>query len=155
MDLRIGFEPVGVRQIVALAKKFTGVLPKLGIVPFVVQDFHTNRYDYGTPFGTVPMTKVGDDGGIWRFPEGAVVTEVRLICGAGATADMYVEETDGSSSVLIVSATPGVAHRYVMAPEGLPVLPSQQLRILENGIGVPVGVDKSIIVYAVKRGRMP
>jgi hypothetical protein len=155
MNVCVGFEPIGVRQIVAAAKKFTGVLPLVGAVPFVIQDFHANRYDYGTPDGTIPMTKVGDDGGIFRFPEGAIVTEVRSICGAGATLDMYVEEQDGSSSVSIVTATPGAAHRYVMSPEGLPVLPSQQLRILENGIGVPVGVDKSIIVYVVKRGRMP
>jgi len=155
MNASIGFEPVGIRQIIALAKQFTGILPVVGAVPFVIQDFNQNRYDYGTPDGTVPMTKVGDDGGIWRFPEGAVVTEVRMICGAASVISMYVEENDGTSSVLIGSGIAGVANRYVMAPEGLPVLPSQQLRILETVKGIPVGVDKSIIVYAVKRGRMP
>lgn len=156
-DVRVGFEPIGVRQIIAATTKIGGVLPYVGAPPvaFEIQDFFKNRYDYGTPDGTVPMTKVADDGGVFIFPEGAVVTEVRLICGAASTIDMYVEEQDGTSSVSIVTATPGDASRYVMSPEGLPVLPSQQLRILENVQGVPVGVDKSIIVYVVKRGRMP
>ena len=154
MELSVGFEPIGIRQIIALANQYTGVLPKLGLVPFVIQSFDDNRYDYGTPFGTVPMTKVGDNGGIFRFPSGAVVTEVRMICGAGSVISMYVEELDGSSSVVIGTGIAGVANRYVMAPEGLPVLPSQQLRILETVSGAPA-VDKSIIVYAVKRGRMP
>ena len=158
-DVRVGFEPIGVRQIIALATKIGGVLPTktIGGVPtlFDIQDFSKNRYDYGTPAGIAPPTKVADDGGIFRFPEGAVVTEVRLICGAASTVNMFVEETDGSSSVSIVAATAAAANRYVMSPEGLPVLPSQQLRIEEAVKGVPVGVDKSIIVYVVKRGRMP
>lgn len=157
-DVRVGFEPIGVRQIIAAATKIGGVLPTktIGVpVLFDIQDFSKNRYDYGTPAGITPPTKVADDGGIFRFPEGAVVTEVRMICGVGSTINMYVEETDGSSSVLIVSATASSAHRYVMSPEGLPVLPSQQLRIEEQVKGVPAAGDKSLIVYVVKRGRMP
>jgi len=157
-DVRVGFEPIGVRQIIAAATKIGGVLPTktIGVpVLFDIQDFSKNRYDYGTPAGIAPPTKVADDGGIFRFPEGAVVTEVRLICGAGSTVNMFVEETDGTSTVSIVAATAAAANRYVMSPEGLPVLPSQQLRIEEAVKGVPGAGDKSIIVYCVKRGRMP
>jgi hypothetical protein len=155
MELSIGFEPIAVRQQIALAKQFTGVAPLLGALKFVLQSFSLNRYDYGTPDGTVPMTKVGDDGGIFTFPTGAVVTEVRMTCGAGSVISMYVEELDGSSPIEIGTGIVGVANRYVMSPEGLPVLPSQRLRILETVKGVPAAGNKSLSVYAVKRGRMP
>ena len=157
MDISIGFEPVGVRQQIGAGDQFLGALPHLNgppIVDFVIQDFNANRYDYGTPEGTVPMTKIGNDGGIFRFPGTAVVTEFRAICGAGSLLSVYVEERDGSSSVLVAAGLSGVANRHVMAPEGLPVLPSQQLRILETVSGAPA-VPKSLAVYLVKRGRMP
>lgn len=157
MDISVGFEPVAVRQQVALAGQFNGAVPHLNgppVVNFVIQDYNANRYDYGTPEGTVPMTKIGDDGGLFIFPTVAVVTEIRAVCGVGSVISIYVEERDGSSSVLVDSGLSGVAARHVMVPEGLPVLPSQQLRILETVSGVPVLVDKSIAVYVVKRGRL-
>ena len=156
MELCIGFEPVGIRQTIDHAAHFNGVLPILGADAFDIADYSLNRYDYGAYLGAPAVLEtVGDDGGIFRFPTGAVITEVRMVCGVGSTMDIYVEELDGSSSVLVVTATPSVAHRYIMSPEGLPVLPSQQLRLAEVGLGAPLVVNKSITVYAVKRGRMP
>jgi len=156
MDISVGFEPVGVRQQVGAGDQFLGALPHLNgppVVDFIVQDYNANRFDYGTPQGTVPMTKVGNDGGIFRFPTVAVVTEIRAVCGAGSVLSVYVEEQDGTSSVLVAAGLSGVADRHVMVPEGLPVLPSQQLRILETVSGVPA-VAKSLAVYVVKRGRL-
>jgi hypothetical protein len=158
MELAVGFEPIAVRQQVLGANQITGILPQLvgpPIVYFDIQAFYKNRYDVGSPAGFLPPTLVADDGGIFRFPTGAVITEVRAICGAGSVLSIYIEEDDGSSSVLVGSGLSGVANRHVMVPEGLPVLPSQQLRILETVSGAPVGVDKSLAVYVVKRGRMP
>lgn len=157
-ELAVGFEPIAVRQQVLGANQILGALPHLNgppVVDFDIQAFYKNRYDFGSPAGFLPPTLIADDGGIFRFPTGAVVTELRAICGAGSVLDIYIEEDDGSSSVLVATGLSGVADRHVMAPEGLPVLPSQQLRILETASGVPVGVDKSLIVYVVKRGRMP
>lgn len=156
-DICVGFEPIGIRQQIGAGDQFLGALPHLNgppVVDFVIQDYSANRYDYGTPEGTVPMTKIGNDGGIFRFPEVTVVTEIRAICGAGSVLSIYVEERDGSSAVLVASGLSGVADRHVMAPEGLPVLPSQQIRILETVSGGPA-IPKSLAVYVVKRGRMP
>jgi hypothetical protein len=156
MELCIGFEPTAVRQTIDHASHYNGVLPKLGADTFDIADFTANRYDYGAYLGVPPVLEtIGDDGGVFRFPAGAVITEVRMVCGAGSTMDIFVEETDGTSSVQVVAATASVANRYVMIPEGLPVLPSQQLRFAEVGLGAPPAVHKSITVYAVKRGRMP
>lgn len=155
MDISIGFEPVAVRQQIVAGNQFLGALPHLNgppVVNFVVQDFILGRYDYGTPDGTVPMTKVGDDGGIFRFPVNTTILEARFVCGAASLIDIYAEEQDGSSAVLVATGLSGVAGRYVFTPEGLIILESQQLRILETVSG-GLMTPKSISVYAVKKGR--
>jgi len=125
-----------------VAAAFSVTLPGTG-APFVAA---------GTPKFVQPTVAqaVQDDGGVFAFtpgPRNVTLKSVSLVCGAGSTVDVYLQDKGGANPRKILAAVSGAADEHAV---DVPFLATEEVMVQETASGVPVGSDKYVTLYLVK-----
>lgn len=104
-------------------------------------------------FNNPPSTSVeATDGGAFQFgPSYVELLGIHVELGVGSIIDITVTDPDGVSHPRLLNDTVSGEDTYYTYPITLPtpILPNQRVIVAESTIGVPVGVPKSITLYAV------
>jgi hypothetical protein len=134
MVLTIGDIPVAVR--LTSVGAMTGVAnvgPAPANIVYSPDKFVLGRFDYVDPNDySLGILK---DGGLLQFDDGNIsVTEIRAFLAALGTITVSVQDDDGTHSIALLTAQPGINARYVFDPP-IQVLPGQRIKIVTNKAG--------------------